>query len=65
MFLDLHHSDPTAKARGEPGDVIAHRRCNRATSKAKPKPPKPVTPNMARRLAAVQMAEARQDGRVW
>lgn len=27
--LDLHHSDPEAKKRHEPGDMLVHRRCNK------------------------------------
>jgi hypothetical protein len=34
--IDLHHSDPMAKLRGEPGDVLAHRSCNRRNGR----PPK-------------------------
>lgn len=29
QLLDLNHSDPAAKLRGEPGDQLAHRACNR------------------------------------
>lgn len=31
--LDLDHSDPSAKLRGEPGDRLAHRWCNRSSTK--------------------------------
>lgn len=29
-LMDLHHSDPTARLRGEPGDVVVCAPCNRS-----------------------------------
>lgn len=67
--LDLCH-EPGDKALGLPGRHLGHRRCNRATSKPKPKQPKPLTIKAKRKLAALQMAEAALEektgsGRYW
>jgi len=35
MFVDLHHTNPADKRAGLPGNVLAHRRCNRGLGDGK------------------------------